>query len=177
MGYDFALSNKTSLVHPVHDRTGATLSIDGHPIRAALTRGLADGEYFLDLEGERDRVFIATRADTHYIHWRGRAYRVDAINALERARRAAEPTGGAEIIRAPMPGTVVEVVAVAGSQVEAGSLLLTIESMKLQTAMTAAHPAEVAEVYVTAGATFDQGDPLIRLEESTDSTENGEDSP
>jgi biotin carboxyl carrier protein len=184
MGYDFELTNETSLVHPVHNQAGDTLAINGQSIRAALTPGLATGEYFLDIDGERERVFIATRADTHYIHWRGRAYRVDAINALERARRAAEPNSGAEILSAPMPGTVVEVVALEGSTVETGALLLTIESMKLQTAITAPHPARVAEVYVLAGATFDQGDPFIRLEEidddvleATPATQNGEDSP
>jgi 3-methylcrotonyl-CoA carboxylase alpha subunit len=83
-----------------------------------------------------------------------------------------------------MPGTVVEVVVLEGSTVETGALLLTIESMKLQTAITAPHPARVAEVYVLAGATFDQGDPFIRLEgidddvlEATQATQNGEDSP
>lgn len=164
MGYDFALGNESFVVHPVHDTSGATLSIEGSGHRAALLPGLAVGEYFLEIDGRRERVFLAKSGDTHFIHWRGRVHRVEAINALDRARRAAQPSGGTDVLRAPMPGTVVQVAVEVGQQVETGGLLLTIESMKLQTAITATHPARVAEVLVSTGATFDQGDVLIRLE-------------
>ncbi|MBJ21495.1 MAG: hypothetical protein GY910_21325 [bacterium] len=174
MGYDFALDDETFTVHPIHDRSPATLSIEGQAFQATLSSGLGIGEYFLEIAGRREHVFVASRGDLHFIHWRGRAHRVEAINALDRARRAAKPTGGAEILRAPMPGTVIEVAALAGQAVEAGALLLTIESMKLETAITAPHAARVAEIYVPAGAQFDQGTPLVRLEaqeeDSTDPT-------
>ena len=71
----------------------------------------------------------------------------------------------------PMPGTVVEVIATIGTDVQAGELLMTIESMKLQTAITAPHDCRVAELPLAAGATFDQGDVLIRLETPEDGEE------
>ena len=71
-----------------------------------------------------------------------------------------------------MPGTVVDVAVAAGDAVEAGQLLMTIESMKLQTAITAPQDASVAEVFVSAGTNFDQGDPLVRLD-SGDEEEEG----
>lgn len=177
MGYDFELDGLTTLVHPVYNLVGDTFSIDDIPVHATLTPGLERGEYALDLDGRRERIFVATRADTHFIHWRGRAFRVEAINALDRAKRSAEPSGGSDILRAPMPGTVVDVATREGNLVDTGALLLTIESMKLQTAITAPHAGRVAEVYVSSGATFDQGDPLVRLEEpDVLATENGEES-
>ena len=63
-----------------------------------------------------------------------------------------------------MPGVVVSIAARTGDAVETGALLLTIESMKLQTAITASHPARVAEICVAVGEHFDQGSPLVRLE-------------
>lgn len=173
MGYDFTLGDDAFVVHPMHAPGPARLSIEGQTRRAALTRGLADGEYFLEIDGRRERLFLATRGDLHFVHWRGRAHRVEAINALERARLAAAPTGGAEILRAPMPGTVVEVVVEPGQVVAAGELLMTIESMKLQTSITAPHDARVAEVRVSAGATFDQGAELVRLESPEAAEEGG----
>jgi biotin carboxyl carrier protein len=62
-----------------------------------------------------------------------------------------------------MPGVVVEIVTAPGAQVHAGELLMTIESMKLQTAISAPHDAIVEEVCVTPGDGFEQGDPLVRL--------------
>ena len=62
-----------------------------------------------------------------------------------------------------MPGTVVEVSVAAGQTVAPGQLLMTIESMKLQTAINAPADAIVGEVCVADGDTFDQGDVLVRL--------------
>jgi pyruvate carboxylase len=63
-----------------------------------------------------------------------------------------------------MPGVVVSIAVESGAAVERGALLLTIESMKLQTAITATHAARVVEVCVAAGDHFDQGSALVRLE-------------
>lgn len=164
MGYDFELDDQPSQVHPIYDLEAIGLAVDGVEVGAQLLPGREQGEYLLSINGQEESVFIATGGDTHYVHLRGRVHRVEAVNALERARRAAEPSGGDEIMRAPMPGTVVEVSVAPGDVVAAGQLLLTIESMKLQTAITALHETTVAEVFVAAGDTFDQGAALVRLE-------------
>lgn len=62
-----------------------------------------------------------------------------------------------------MPGVVVAVAVAAGDRVETGTLLMTIESMKLQTAITASHPARVTAICVAVGETFELGSPLVRL--------------
>ena len=172
MGYDFELANHASVVHPTHGDEGFTLSIDGHSVRAALIPGRNEGEFLLELDGERESVFAAQLGDAHFVHLRGRTHRVEAVNALERAQREAAPSGGAEFLRAPMPGVVVEVVVEQGAEVESGQLLMTIESMKLQTAIVAPHAARVAELFLVAGASFEQGATLVRLEARDD--EEGE---
>lgn len=164
MGYDFELNGERSQVHPVYTLDAVDITIDDAVIEAQLSPGESEGEYHLELNGETEKVFVATSGDTHFIHLRGRVHVVESINALERAKRDAAPDGGDEIMRAPMPGTVVDVNVQAGDAVQPGQVLLTIESMKLQTAITALHESEVAEVYVAAGETFDQGAALVRLE-------------
>ena len=161
MRYDFGFAGERHVVHPVHMPGLGQLSIEGRSFDAELFPGLAPGEHILEIAGRKERVFIAARGDIQYVHWRGRAHLIEAVNALERAPRASSPVGGEEILRAPMPGTVVEVVVNVGDAVEQGTLLMTIESMKLQTAITAPHAATVAEVCVSTGSTFDQGNTLI----------------
>jgi biotin carboxyl carrier protein len=164
MGYDFELDESASIVHPTHGDEGLTLSIDGQSVSASLRPTENDGQFILELDGHQESVFAACRGDVHFIHFRGRTHRVNAINALERAERDAAPAGGEEFLRAPMPGVVVEVVVEQGAEVESGQLLMTIESMKLQTAIVAPHAARVAELFLTPGASFEQGTALVRLE-------------
>ena len=163
MGYDFSLEDRDARVTPVRGGAPIELEIDGQRLRAALEPGAHDGEFFLVLDGRSERLFVMSRNDVHFIHWRGRAHRIEAWNALDRVRQASVRAGGAEEIRAPMPGVVVAIGVAEGEAVERGALLLTIESMKLQTAITATHAARVARICVATGDHFDQGSPLIFL--------------
>jgi 3-methylcrotonyl-CoA carboxylase alpha subunit len=183
MGYEFELENGATSVHPIHSGNGTrdgglfALSVDGRRIDVTLTPTTNDCEFRVDIDGVRESVYVASDADghgdVHFIHFRGRSHRVIAINALERAQQKAAPTGGDEVLRAPMPGVVVELTTTIGSLVEAGELLLTIESMKLQTAIVAPNAGRVIEIGLSQGANFEQGAMLIRLEAIDD--EPGED--
>jgi 3-methylcrotonyl-CoA carboxylase alpha subunit len=170
VGYDFELEDQTFTVHPAGDGCGnarpnrIALSIDGVRTEVALTPGKLEGEFILEVDGRSERLFAAMDGENHFIHLRGRTLRVTAVNALERAQQASAPTSGDETLRAPMPGVVVEVAVEAGAEVEAGQLLLTIESMKLQTAIVAPSHGRVAEISLSAGASFEQGAVLVRLE-------------
>ena len=182
MGYDFELEGQLATVHPTHDVDGTggpkaiAMTIEGRRVEALLTPSHGECEFLLDIDGHVERVFVASdgngHGNVHFIHLRGRTHRVEAVNALERAQAEAAPSGGDEVIRAPMPGVVIEISTRVGAEVEAGQLLLTIESMKLQTAIIAPSAGRVLEIGLSAGANFEQGTVLVRLE-STDE-ESGE---
>lgn len=163
MGYEFELQDEIFQIHPAHRPDGIDLVIDERRVRADLRPGSEPGRWRIDLDGLEEDVWIASRGDVHFIHLRGRVHRVRAVNALERARRAAEPAGGSEILTAPMPGVVVEILVEKGAEVEAGQLLMTIESMKLQTPILAPEAARVEEVCLSVAASFEQGAALVRL--------------
>ncbi len=173
MGYDFDLADQPSVVHPIHADSDSTLAIDGRRHRAALVPGPSDGEFTLELDGHRERVYAARHGDFHFVHLRGRTFRIEAVDALRRAQREAATSSGDDALRAPMPGVVIDVAVEEGAEVQTGQVLLTIESMKLQTAIVAPHTARVAEICLGAGARFEQGAILVRLEavESMGNTE------
>ena len=62
-----------------------------------------------------------------------------------------------------MPGSVATVAASVGARVARGDLLLTLEAMKMETAVRAESEGEVAEVLVKPGEAVDLKDLLIVL--------------
>lgn len=78
------------------------------------------------------------------------------------ARRKAED-GNAKHIAAPMPGSVSSVAVEAGQAVKAGDVLLTLEAMKMETAIHAPCDGKIAELVVKAGSQVDAKDLLIVL--------------
>ncbi|CDX49562.1 Pyruvate carboxylase [Mesorhizobium plurifarium] len=100
---------------------------------------------FFELNGQPRRVKVPDRA-----HGASAA----------KARRKADP-GNEGHIGAPMPGVVSALAVAAGQAVKAGDVLLSIEAMKMETALHAERDGEIAEVLVKAGDQIDAKDLLI----------------
>jgi pyruvate carboxylase len=77
-----------------------------------------------------------------------------------KARRKAEPGNDAHV-GAPMPGVVSTLGVAAGQPVKAGDILLSIEAMKMETALHAERDGTIAEVLVKAGDQIDAKDLLV----------------
>jgi pyruvate carboxylase len=66
-------------------------------------------------------------------------------------------------VGAPMPGLISSIAVTAGETVREGDVLLTIEAMKMETAVHAEAGGTVAEILVTPGQQVDAKDLLVRL--------------
>jgi pyruvate carboxylase len=100
---------------------------------------------FFELNGQPRRVKVPDRA-----HGAGAGA----------ARRKAE-AGNAAHVAAPMPGVVSTLAVAPGQTVKAGDVLLSIEAMKMETALHAERDGEIAEVLVKAGDQIDAKDLLV----------------
>ena len=74
--------------------------------------------------------------------------------------RKAEAGNGSQV-GAPMPGVVSTVAVAAGQKVNAGDVLLSIEAMKMETALHAERDGKIAEVLVSTGSPIDAKDLLV----------------
>lgn len=100
---------------------------------------------FFELNGQPRRVKVPDRA-----HGAG----------LAKARAKADPGNDAHV-GAPMPGVVSTVAVTAGQQVKAGDVLLSIEAMKMETALHAERDGTIAEILAKAGDQIDAKDLLV----------------
>ncbi|MEJ8570503.1 pyruvate carboxylase [Microbaculum marinum] len=81
-----------------------------------------------------------------------------------KARAKVEPGNEAQL-GAPMPGVVSSVAVSAGQQVKAGDVLISLEAMKMETALHAERDGTVAEVLVAVGDQIDAKDLLLTWEQ------------
>ena len=136
--------------------------------------GLKDGEeLFADIEKGKTLVIVnqamgSTDAQgmvTVFFELNGQPRRVKVPDRAHGAsgsavRRKAENGNGAHL-GAPMPGVISTVAVSAGQSVRAGDVLLSIEAMKMETALHAEKDGTIAEVLVKAGDQIDAKDLLI----------------
>jgi acetyl/propionyl-CoA carboxylase alpha subunit len=84
----------------------------------------------------------------------------------ELSHAAAGPSGGAQsALTAPMPGTVIKVLAAPGDKVEQRQTLLVLEAMKMETPVVSPYAATVKAVHVAEGDRVAGGALLVELEE------------
>ena len=63
-----------------------------------------------------------------------------------------------------MPGAVISVHKAVGDRVSRGETIITIESMKLQTALPAPRDGAIAAILRAVGEVFDKDEVIVRLE-------------
>jgi acetyl/propionyl-CoA carboxylase alpha subunit len=126
----------------------ATISVD------------ASGETVLVLDGKAYRLWIASHGETAWLHAFGRDWQVSLLDPVKQASAGHDES---DLAVAPMPGTVVEIAVKVGEAVTRGQVLLVIESMKMQTTLTAGRDGTVAELPVAPGEAFNRGALLARL--------------
>ncbi|QPH52636.1 pyruvate carboxylase [Pontivivens ytuae] len=79
------------------------------------------------------------------------------------AKRPKAELGNADHVAAPMPGVIASVAVAAGQEVAEGDLLLTIEAMKMETAIHADRKGTVKAVHAPAGSQVDAKDLLVEF--------------
>jgi len=83
--------------------------------------------------------------------------------ARTRKSGLADSPDGECIVRAPMPGLVVQIPVSVSQQVSAGQVLVVLESMKMENELLAPRQGVVKAVHVAVGDTPSLDEPLITL--------------
>ncbi len=126
----------------MHDKTMYSAIIDGKSHDIRMSEG--DGIYLVQLSGE---VFEVVVED-------------ERTRRLAGLKSGPSHTGEA-VIKAPMPGIVVEVPVTVGQEVEQGEIVLVLESMKMQNEFKTPRAGQVSAVRVAPGDKVDQNTVML----------------
>ncbi|MGI8665057.1 MAG: carboxyl transferase domain-containing protein [Jatrophihabitans sp.] len=113
----------------------------------------------LEVGDQRFRLVSATHGTVNLIEVDGTTHRVT------------RDEGG--VLRSPAPALVVAVPVAVGDEVAAGAPVLVLESMKMETVLSAPFAARVRQLMVSVGGQVETGMPMIRLEPVGDADEPG----
>jgi pyruvate carboxylase len=131
---------------------GEEISVEIEKGKTLVVRTQAIGE--TDEEGQV-RVFFELNGQPRLVKVPDRSAAASSVT-----RRKAED-GNAAHVAAPMPGVVSTLAVAAGQAVKAGDVLLSIEAMKMETAIHAERDGTIAEVLIHAGSQIDAKDLLV----------------
>lgn len=161
MAISLILDGQTHRIEILRRRPRLVLSVDGTPVEVGALPEPGSGARSLILDGRTVPVLRAGDGAPWHLRLGGRSYLVTHVDPLDGAGR-----GGAHAdqIVAPMPGAVVSVDARPGDRITRGDTVMTIESMKLQTALVAPRDGVVAQILCEPGEIFDKDAVVALLE-------------
>jgi biotin carboxyl carrier protein len=129
----------------MQDTTMYSMIIDGKSHDVRLNEG--DGVYLTQIGGEIFEVIVED----------------ERTRRLAGLKSGASVVTGEAVIKASMPGVVVEVLVAEGQEVAQGDILLILESMKMQNEFKAPRAGRVHLVRVTAGDKVEQNAVMITI--------------
>ncbi|MEN6316066.1 MAG: biotin/lipoyl-containing protein [Clostridiaceae bacterium] len=72
--------------------------------------------------------------------------------------------GSGEVVKAPMPGTILDIKVSAGSRIKKGDVLFILEAMKMENEIVAPADGAVAQIKAVKGSTVNTGDVLAVIQ-------------
>ena len=161
MSIELTIDGRVHHVTIARRRPHLVLVIDGQEHEVSRTPAIGDGRNLMAVGGHRLEFARAELGEKQFVRFGGRTFEIGFVDPFSRAGAGG---GGQDALKAPMPGAVVSVQCKAGDAVTRGQPLITIESMKLQTALPAPRDGIVAEVLKAEGETFEKDEVVVTLE-------------
>ncbi|MGE4564283.1 MAG: biotin/lipoyl-containing protein [Victivallaceae bacterium] len=135
---------------------------------AAEPKKAAGGAFTATVDGKAITVELAADGSAYHAKVNGKTFAVKVAEgaAAPAAAPAAAKSGAAVDIKSPLPGTVIKIIAPAGSNIAEGDTILVMEAMKMETEIKAEKGGRITEILVNQAQVVAAGDVLARIEEN-----------
>ncbi len=155
---------------------GARVRLNGDDAwRFAELQHVRAGLHVVMLDNHPVELYIERRGGAVDVTIGRRTYRIQ-IGRGRRAARMAESAAASDSltrIRAPMTGGVLEVRVAPGDEVEAGDVLVVIESMKMNNELRAPAGGVVERIGVSVDAQVEEGDEIVAIRHGESPNDSG----
>ena len=148
----------------LQDREGsvsvASMTKDGdevQPPEISIESEGKPGRAIVTIDGSRRVAHVSRSGDTWWVHIDGRAHEV---TLHEQGSSSSADEGS---LKAPMPGTVLQVLVKVGQRVREGQHLMTLEAMKMEHKVVAPKAGEITKVNYSEGERVDMGSALVEI--------------
>ena len=138
----------------------ASMARDGEEVQmpdVSIEKEGKPGRAIVTIDGSRRIAHVARSGDTWWVHIDGRAHEV---TLHEQGSSSSADEGS---LKAPMPGTVLQVLAKVGQRVREGQHLMTLEAMKMEHKVVAPKAGEITKVNYSEGERVDMGSALVEI--------------
>lgn len=143
------------------------VTVDGQTIEVDMRQLLDTTMYSIITNGQSHDLRMTEDEEFYVVQVKGQIFEVkvedERTRRLTGLRTMSGITAGEIVIRAPMPGVVIEVPVKPGQEVAKGDIVLILESMKMQNEFKAPRPGKVHTVRVAPGDKVDQNMVMITL--------------
>jgi biotin carboxyl carrier protein len=139
--------------------------VDGQALDLTYEEADRLGQVILLCEGKSYGMSIEGSEREVHVGLAGYQYALKIEDERERAAQLAERAAGsgAAVVKAVMPGVVVEILVAVGDSVEEGQPLLILEAMKMQNEISAPSSGRVKALHVEIGQALSAGEKLVTL--------------
>jgi len=142
--------------------------IDGAWRRLRLERLGETPFYLLTVDGQSLNILAHETAGGFVVQLGGFSYQIGTRRPAGRARRAAQADqfeSGTWTLISPIAGTVNDLKVAVGDMVEAGTVLMIVEAMKMQNDLRSRVAGRVSAIPVSKGQRVETGVVLLEIEE------------
>ena len=142
-----------------------TITIDGNKVHAKLIPLNEIGAYLLNLGDRRRELQVSAQGNNEYsITSHGRKIIARVEKGIYKRMQQVALSGG-NIIVAPMPGLIIDVLVKEGEPVSIGQAMVLLESMKMQMEIRSPISARVEKIHIQPKFQVDKGAKLVNLRE------------
>lgn len=155
-------TNKGEVAVRIEEAGGqGTLHLGNSSYPFAVYDRRANGGW-LQMQGRNYRFYLHRHRDELTVWIGGRTYRLTRVQKGQVADHASAAVSGE--VRALMPGKILRIDVAPGDVVTERQTVVTMESMKMESALTAPRAGKVAAVKCQVGQVVDMGEALVIIE-------------